>query len=59
MRIAMYVLLGIIGAVVLFYFFPTMLISNVIYTVLFVRTSKKKWTRSCNDYNEEQQQMFS
>ena len=59
MRIALYVLLGIIGAVVLFYFFPTMLISNVIYTVLFVRTSKKKWTRSCNDYNEEQQQMFS
>lgn len=56
--IALYICLGIIGAALLFYFIPTLLISTIIYTVLFVRTKKDKWSRSVSWDNEEQQRMF-
>ena len=54
----LWILLGVIGAVLLFFVFPTMLISNVIFTVLFIRVNKDKWTRTVSWDNEEQRQMF-
>ena len=56
--IALYIVLGIIGAVILFYIIPTLIISNIIYTVLFVRTKKEKWGRTVSWDDEEQQRMF-
>ena len=56
--IAVYIVLGILGAVLLFYIIPTLIISNVIYTVLFVRTSKEKWSRTVSWDDEEQKEMF-
>ena len=46
------------GAFILFFLLPTMLISNVIYTVLFVRNKKDKWARGLSWDDPEQQQMF-
>lgn len=57
--IALYIALGIIGAFILFFLLPTMLISNVIYTVLFVRKTPDKWGRTVSWDNEEQQRMFA
>ena len=57
--IAVYIILGILGAGLIFFLLPTMLISTVIYTVLFVRTNKNKWSRTCSWDNEEQRQMFA
>ncbi len=56
--IAVYIILGVLAAALLFFVFPTMLVSSVIYTVLFVRTNKEKWSRNCSWDNEEQRQMF-
>ena len=56
--IALYICLGILGAFLLFYVFPTLLVSNVIYTVLFVRTKKEKWARGLSWDDPEQQRMF-
>lgn len=57
--IALYIVLGILGALVLFYIFPTLLVSNVIYTVLLVRKNKEKWGRTVSWDDEEQKQMFA
>lgn len=57
--IALYIVLGIIGAFLLFFFIPTMVVSNVIYTVLLVRVNKDKWSRTVSWDNEEQRQMFA
>ncbi len=54
----LWIVLGVIGAILLFFIFPTMLISNVIFTVLFIRNKKDKWTRTVSWDNEEQRQMF-
>lgn len=57
--IALYIALGILGAFFLFYIFPTLLISNVIYTVLFVRNKKEKWGREVSWDEPEQKRMFA
>lgn len=56
--IALYILLALIGAAIIFYFLPTLIVANVIYTVLLVRTNKNKWSRSLSWDDEEQQKMF-
>lgn len=56
--IALIICLSILGAFLLFYLIPTLLISNVIYTVLLVRKNKEKWSRNVSWDNEEQQRMF-
>lgn len=38
----------LLGAILLLILFPTILISSVIYTILFVRTGKNKFGRSCS-----------
>ena len=57
--IALYICLGILGAFLLFYVFPTLLISNVIYTVLFIRNKKDKWGREVSWDEPEQKRMFA
>lgn len=57
--IGLYIALGILGAVLLFYVIPTLIISNVIFTVLFIRTNKEKWSRTVSWDDEEQRIMFS
>lgn len=53
------IFLGVIlGAFILFYLIPVIIISSVIYTVLLVRTDKEKWSRTVSWENEEQQAMF-
>ena len=57
--IFLYIGLGLIGAFLLFFLFPTMLISNRIYSVLLIRQNKNKWSRQVSWDNEEQKQMFA
>ena len=57
--IVLYITLGIIGAILFFYVIPTLIISNVIYTILFVRTNKEKWSRTVSWDDEEQRIMFA
>ena len=57
--IVLYIILGILGAFLLLLVFPVFLISNVIYTILLVRTNKKKWSRTVSWDDEEQKQMFA
>ena len=54
-----WLIIGIVGAILLFFLFPTYLVSNVIYTVLLVRKNKEKWSRTVSWDNEEQKQMFA
>lgn len=49
----------ILGVILLFFVIPTMLISNVIFSVLFIRKDKEKWSRNCSFEDEEQQSMFN
>lgn len=58
LQIALLIAACVVGAFLLFFFLPTMLISNVIYTTLLVRKNKKKWSRECSWEDEEQQRMF-
>lgn len=58
MEIALYIFLGLIGAIFLFYIIPTFLISIVLYTILLVRNKEEKWGRNVSWDNEEQQEMF-
>ena len=53
-----YIVLGVVGALILFYILPTLLISNRIYSVLLVRKNKDKWGRSVSWDNDEQREMF-
>lgn len=57
--IALYICLGVVGAFLLFYGFPNLLISGVLYQKLLVRTNKKKWSRECSWDDEEQREMFA
>ncbi|MBQ7276362.1 MAG: alpha/beta fold hydrolase [Bacilli bacterium] len=54
----LYIGLGLVGAFLLFYLIPTMLISNRIYSILLIRQNKNKWSRSVSWDNEEQKKMF-
>lgn len=57
--IALYIVLGIVGAGLIFYVIPNVFIATVVFVKLLVRTSKKKWSRNCSWDNEEQRQMFA
>ncbi len=57
--LALYIILGILGAVIIFYILPTLIVSNVIFTVLFVRNKKDKWSRTVSWDDEEQKEMFA
>lgn len=57
--IALYIVLGVIGAFLLFYGFPNLLISSVLFQKLLVRTNREKWSRQCSWDDEEQQEMFA
>ena len=54
----LYVIIGVVGAVLLFYVIPTLIISNVIFTVLFIRNKPDKWSRTVSWDDEEQKVMF-
>ena len=56
--IGLYIVLGVVGAVTVFWLLPTLIVANVIYTTLLVRTNKQKWSRSLSRDDEEQQRMF-
>lgn len=43
-----------VGAVLLFFLIPTMVMSGVIYTVLLIRTKPEKWDRSCSIPEDEE-----
>ena len=54
----LYIVLAVVGGAAVLWFLSTILVSSIIYTILLVRTSKKKWARGCSWDNEEQQRMF-
>ena len=54
----LYIILGLIGVGVFMYFLLTFIISLIIYTKLFVRTSKEKWSRHVSWPDEELARMF-
>ena len=54
----LYIVLAVVGGAAVLWFLSTILVSSIIYTILLVRTSKKKWARGCSWNNEEQQRMF-
>ena len=57
--IALYIWLGIVGAVVVFYIIPNLFVATVVFNTLLVRTNKDKWSRNCSWDNEEQRKMFA
>lgn len=57
--LVLYITLGILGAFLLFYALPNLLIATVIYRTLLVRTNKKKWSRECSWDDPEQIEMFA
>ena len=54
----LYIVLGVIGAFLVFAFFPCLLVGYIIYRILFVKTSPEKWSRSVSWDDAELQQMF-
>ena len=54
----LYIILGVIGAFIVFAFAPTFLVGFIIYRILFVKTDKDKWSRSVSWDDPELQQMF-
>lgn len=56
--IAVYILLALSAAFALFYLIPTLIVASRIFTVLFVRTNKEKWSRTCSWDDMEQREMF-
>lgn len=55
-----WIIIGLISAVVFFWLIPAILTPIIIYNILFVRTSDKKWTRECSlKDDEEQKEMYS
>ncbi len=54
----LYIVLGLIGVGVFMYFLLTFIISLIIYTKLFVRTSQEKWSRHVSWPDEELARMF-
>lgn len=57
--IALYIVLGVVGAFLLFFVAPNLLISGVLFQKLLVRTNKEKWSRHCSWDDEEQREMFA
>ena len=55
----LYIILGLIGGGIFMYFLLTFIISCIIYTKLFVRTSKEKWGRTVSWKDEELETMFA
>ena len=55
----LYIVLGVIGAAILFYFIPTFIISCIIYKILFVRDKPEKWGRHVSWDDEELRTMFA
>ena len=53
-----YIVLIVVGAIFLFGILPFFLVSNRIYSVLFVRNNKKKWSRTVSWDDEELRVMF-
>lgn len=54
-----WVIVGVVGVILLFFVIPTFIISNVIFTVLFIRNSPEKWSRTVSWDDEEQRVMFA
>ena len=54
----LYIVLGIVGAFIIFAFLPCLLVGYIIYRILFVKTSPEKWSRSVSWDDAELQQMF-
>ena len=54
----LYILIGIVGFAIFSYFLLTFIVSCIIYTKLFVRTSKDKWSRTVSWPDEELNNMF-
>lgn len=54
----LYIVISLVGAGIFMYFLLTFIISCIIYTKLFVRTSKDKWSRSVSWPDEELSRMF-
>lgn len=55
MNIALYVILGLVALTLLFFVIPTMYIAVRVYCGYLVRTSKKKWDRSCSYVVDDEQ----
>lgn len=55
----LYIVLGLLGGAIFMYFLLTFIISCIIYTKLFVRTSKEKWSRTVSWKDEELESMFA
>ncbi len=51
--------LSVIGAILVFFILPVLVMSSIIYTVLLVRNKKEKWGRECSiPDDEEYKRMF-
>lgn len=55
----LYIVLGILLLIILFYFLPMLLVARHLYRYLLVKTSPDKWGRECSDPDPEQQKMFA
>ena len=55
----LWIILGLLGAGLFMYILLTFIISCIIYTKLFVRTSKDKWGRTVSWKDEELENMFA
>ena len=54
----LWLIIGLVGGAIFMYFALTFMISCIIYTKLFVRTSPNKWSRSVSWPDQELQTMF-
>lgn len=57
--IALYIVLGVIGAFILFVALPFLIISIRIFRQILVRTNREKWARQCSWDEPEQNEMFA
>ena len=56
---AAWIAIGVLAALMIFGILPVLAMSSVLYSILFVRTSKKKWNRECSiPDDEEYKRMF-
>ena len=53
-----WLIVGLVAGSIFMYFLLTFIISCIIYTKLFVRTSKEKWSRTVSWPDKELQTMF-
>ena len=57
--IGLYIALGVVGAFILFYVVPTLIISSILYKILFVKDKPDKWGRHVSWDDEELRTMFA